>query len=44
LKEIVPDAVAPLLTQLELNEAKHRALIQESTCKVSNTTVGSNGA
>jgi len=44
LKEIVPDAVAPLLTQLELNEAKHRALIQERTCKVSNTTVGSNGA
>ena len=44
LKEIVPDAVAPLLTQLELNEAKHRALIQESACTVSNTTVGSNGA
>ena len=30
LKEIVPNAVEPLLTQLELNVEKHRALIQES--------------
>ncbi|CAL6432548.1 unnamed protein product [Bathycoccus prasinos] len=30
LREIVPNAVEPLLTQLELNVEKHRALIQES--------------
>lgn len=30
LKEIVPNAVEPLLTQLELNVEKHRALIRES--------------
>ena len=40
LKEIVPDAVEPLLKQLELNEAKHRALIQqESVGRVASTGI-----
>ena len=40
LKEIVPDAVDPLLKQLELNEAKHRALIQqESVGRVASTGI-----
>ena len=40
LKEIVPDAVEPLLKQLELNETKHRALIQqESVGRVASTGI-----